>query len=56
MFGDRRLERPFAWVVGDKRDMGGSAWLNKDGVAPIGFPPVIHRVEESRDMTQSRIA
>ena len=50
MFGNRRLERPFAGVVGDKGDVRGPAGLDEDGVAPVGLPPVVHRMQEPRDV------
>src|ERR1700733_11819908 len=46
MFGDCCLERPSAGVVGDEGDMGGAAGLDEDGVAPIGLPAVVHRMQE----------
>ena len=50
MFWDRGLERPFARVVGDEGDVGGAAGLDEDSIAPIGLPPVVHRMQEPGDM------
>jgi hypothetical protein len=35
MFWDCGFEGPFAWVVGDERDMSGSAGLNEDSAALV---------------------
>src|SRR5271165_6304963 len=56
MLGDRRFDRPFAGIVSDEGDMGGAAGLDQHGVAPVGLPAVVHRVQEARDMAPRRTA